>query len=326
MKKESNNQNQDLEEKQNIVEVEENANNTINSEESSQLVTPLNVEPSIDDDAVNKLKNQLSFSTKALEKQQQELSKVLSSSAEQLNDAIKTFDETITAQKNQYEILQNEVGVLTVLPEKTKAEIKQIVPIVVHEINTAYHDKVQSMNDMLNNTISAHQEFKSGVDQKLDEYSKKLSASAAYVVECSNHNFLKNMCLVVLFSAIVAGGTAYLITTKFPRYLTVTGANDVTIQDCQAIDQFGQIVKEQYPDNKSLKNHHTVLKEQHNKVEKEYKLIGSDLDNNPASKLIKVLATDEKTSQGIQDKAKNGFSPSSNMSAKFNKNDKTIKR
>ncbi|MGL4226811.1 MAG: hypothetical protein ACRCRR_04325 [Rickettsia sp.] len=118
------------------------------------------------------------------------------------------------------------------MPEKTKEEIKQIVPIVVHEINTAYHDKVQSMNDMLNNTISAHQEFKSSVDQKLDEYSKKLSASAAYVVECSNHNFLKNMCLVVLFSAIVAGGTAYLVTTKFPRYLTVTGANDVTIQDC----------------------------------------------------------------------------------------------
>ncbi|WP_342225265.1 viral A-type inclusion protein [Rickettsia endosymbiont of Urophora cardui] len=201
MKKESNNQNQDLEEKQYIAE--ENANNSVNSLVSSQLATSINTEPSIDDETVNKLKNQLSFSTKALEKQQQELSKVLSSSAEQLNDAIKTFNRTIATQKDQYEILQNEVGVLTVLPEKTKEEIKQIVPIVVHEINTAYHDKVQSMNDMLNNTISAHQEFKSSVDQKLDEYSKKLSASAAYVVECSNYSFLKNMCLVVLFSAII---------------------------------------------------------------------------------------------------------------------------
>ncbi|MFP3011438.1 MAG: viral A-type inclusion protein [Rickettsia sp.] len=236
MKKESNNQNQDLEEKQNIVEIEDNTSNAANSAESSQLATPLTVEPSIDDDAVNKLKNQLSFSTKALEKQQQELSKVLSSSAEQLNDAVKMFNRTIATQKNQYEILQNEVGVLTVLPEKTKEEIKQIVPIVVHEINTAYHDKVQSMNDMLNNTISAHQEFKSSVDQKLEEYSKKLSASAAHVVECSNYSFLKNMCLVVLFSAIVSGGTAYLVTTKFPRYLTVTGANNVTIQDCDVSD------------------------------------------------------------------------------------------
>lgn len=94
----------------------------------------------------------------------------------------------------------------------------------------------------------------------------------------------------------------------------------------QAIDEFGQIAKERYPNNKGLKNHHTVLKEQHNKVEKEYKLIGSDLDNNPASKLIQALATDAKTSQGIQGKVNNGFSPSNSTSAKFNKNDKTIKR
>lgn len=62
--------------------------------------------------------------------------------------------------------------------------------------------------------------------------SKKLSASAAYVTECSNISFLKDMCLVVLFSAIISGGTAYLVTTKFPRYLTVTVANNVTIQNC----------------------------------------------------------------------------------------------
>ncbi|MCX4079878.1 viral A-type inclusion protein [Rickettsia rhipicephali] len=254
MKKESNNQNQDLEEKQNILEISENTSNATNSAESSQLATPLNVEPSIDDDAVNKLKNQLSFSTKALEKQQQELSKVLSSSAEQLNDAVKTFDKTITAQKNQYEILQNEVGVLTVLPEKTKEAVTNIIPDVAKELDKIQKEYIKSLHDSYSTIISGYaeeiQKYKteidqvshgltshitkhiSSVDQKLDEYSKKLSASAAYVVECSNYSFLKNMCLVVLFSAIVAGGTAYLVTTKFPRYLTVTGANNVTIQDC----------------------------------------------------------------------------------------------
>ncbi|CAK6890433.1 Viral A-type inclusion protein (plasmid) [Rickettsia helvetica] len=254
MKKESNNQNQDLEEKQNILEISENTSNATNSAESSQLATPLNVEPSIDDDAVNKLKNQLSFSTKALKKQQQELSKVLSSSAEQLNDAVKTFDKTITAQKNQYEILQNEVGVLTVLPEKTKEAVTNIIPDVAKELDKIQKEYTKSLHDSYSTIISGYaeeiQKYKteidqvshgltshitkhiSSVDQKLDEYSKKLSVSAAYVVECSNYSFLKNMCLVVLFSAIVAGGTAYLVTTKFPRYLTVTGANNVTIQDC----------------------------------------------------------------------------------------------
>lgn len=254
MKKEENNQNQDLEEKQNIVEVEENANNTVNSVASSQLATAINAEPNIDDATVNKLKNQLSFSTKALEKQQQELSKVLSSSAEQLNDAVKTFDKTITAQKTQYAILQNEVGVLTILPEKTKEAVINIIPDVAQELDKIQKEYTKSLHDSYSTIIKGYteeiQKYKteidqvshdvtthitkhiSSVDQKLDEYSKKLSASAAYVVECSNYSFLKNMCLVVLFSAIVAGGTAYLVTTKFPRYLSITGANDVTIQDC----------------------------------------------------------------------------------------------
>ncbi|AFC70386.1 hypothetical protein MCE_08295 (plasmid) [Rickettsia amblyommatis str. GAT-30V] len=37
---------------------------------------------------------------------------------------------------------------------------------------------------------------------------------------------------VVLFSAIISGGTVYLVTTKFPRYFMITGTNNVTIQNC----------------------------------------------------------------------------------------------
>ncbi|WP_245969273.1 viral A-type inclusion protein [Candidatus Rickettsia colombianensi] len=182
------------------------------------------------------------------------MSKVLSSSAGQLNDAVKTFDKTIAAKKNQYEILQNEVGVLTVLPEKTKEAITNIIPDVARELDKIQIEYTKSLHDSYNTIISGYAEelkkYKteieqvsnsitghstkhlSSVDQKLDEYSKKLSASATHVIECSNFNFLKNMCLVVLFLAIISGGTAYLVTTKFPRYLTVTGANNVTIQDC----------------------------------------------------------------------------------------------
>ena len=150
--------------------------------------------------------------------------------------------------------IKTEVGVLTLLPEKTKEAVTNIMPDVAKELDKIQKEYTKSLHDSYSTIISGYaeemQKYKtaidqvshgvtahitkhiSSVDQKLDEYSKKLSASAAYVVECSNYSFLKNMCLVVLFSAIVAGGTAYLVTTKFPRYLTVTGANDVTIQDC----------------------------------------------------------------------------------------------
>ncbi|AFC71692.1 hypothetical protein MC5_07390 (plasmid) [Rickettsia australis str. Cutlack] len=54
---------------------------------------------------------------------------------------LKHLSGLLLLKKNQYEILQNEVGVLAVLPETTKQAIEQIVPIVVHEINIAYHEQ-----------------------------------------------------------------------------------------------------------------------------------------------------------------------------------------
>ncbi|WP_199402663.1 hypothetical protein [Rickettsia asembonensis] len=161
MIKESNNQNRTSEAKQNIVEVEENTQNTENSVESSQLATDLNTEHSINTNTVNKLKNQISFTTKALEKQQQELSKILSSSADQLNDAVRTFDETIAAQKNQYEILQNEVGVLTILPEQLKKEISNILPNMAKHIDDVYQEKLQALNNAHNDTVAANKELTS---------------------------------------------------------------------------------------------------------------------------------------------------------------------
>ncbi|MCZ6910821.1 MAG: hypothetical protein O7D30_05220 [Rickettsia endosymbiont of Ixodes persulcatus] len=118
------------------------------------------------------------------------MSKILSSSADRLNDAVKTFDRTIAAQKNQYEILQNEVGVLTILPEQLKKEISNILPNMAKHIDDVYQEKLQALNNAYNDTVCT-------LDKKLDEYSKKLSASAVHVTECSNISFLKNMYLVI---------------------------------------------------------------------------------------------------------------------------------
>jgi small-conductance mechanosensitive channel len=251
MTQELKNQNQATEQKQNVVAVEENINHGLESE--SQSPTEINTEISIDDSAVNKLKNQISFSTKALEQQQKELSGILSSSAKQLNNAVKTFDRIITDQQKQYVILQNEVGVLTVLPEQLKKEIKNIIPDMAKHIDAVYQEKLQALNNAHNDTVAANKELTSVLDQKLDEYSKKLSDSASYVTQCSNTSFLKNMCLVVLFSAIISGVTSYLVTTKFPRHFNVTGASSVTIYDSNVHVLGGKPVNKEHANNKNTK-------------------------------------------------------------------------
>lgn len=251
MTQELKNQNQATEQKQNVVAVEENINHGLESE--SQSPTEINTEISIDDSAANKLKNQISFSTKALEQQQKEFGEILSSSAKQLNNAVKTFDRIITDQQKQYVILQNEVGVLTVLPEQLKKEIKNIIPDMAKHIDAVYQEKLQALNNAHNDTVAANKELTSVLDQKLDEYSKKLSDSASYVTQCSNTSFLKNMCLVVLFSAIISGVTSYLVTTKFPRHFNVTGASSVTIYDSNVHVLGGKPVNKEHANNKNTK-------------------------------------------------------------------------
>ena len=88
---------------------------------------------------------------------------------------------------------------------KSKKEYTKSLHDSYSTIISGYAEEIQRYKteiDQVSHSLTSHiTKHISSVDQKLDEYSKKLTASAAYVVECSNHNFLKNMCLVVLFSS-----------------------------------------------------------------------------------------------------------------------------
>ncbi|MCC8419345.1 MAG: hypothetical protein LN590_07555, partial [Rickettsia endosymbiont of Glossina mortisans submortisans] len=52
-----------------------------------------------------------------------------------LNNTNSSFHESIKEQAKQYEILKTEVGVLTLLPEKTKEAVTNIIPDVAQELN-----------------------------------------------------------------------------------------------------------------------------------------------------------------------------------------------
>ncbi len=48
-------------------------------------------------------------------------------------------------------------------------------------IDDIYQEKLQALNNAHNDTVSANKDLISTMDKKLDEYSQKLSASAAHV-------------------------------------------------------------------------------------------------------------------------------------------------
>lgn len=217
MTNESNNKNQDLEEKQNIVEV---GANTTNIEKTKSLES----ETTRNDSELTKLMQQMYYTAKIITEKEKHLNQTLNKLSEafkhtvdqsisDLNNTNSSFHESIQEQAKQYEILKTEVGVLTLLPEKTKEAVTNIIPDVAKELDKIQKEYTKSLHDSYRTIISGYaeeiQKYKtemdqvshgvtshitkhiSSVDQKLEEYSKKLSTSAAHVVECSNYSFLK---------------------------------------------------------------------------------------------------------------------------------------
>ncbi|WP_084687046.1 hypothetical protein [Rickettsia tamurae] len=67
------------------------------------------------------------------------------------------------------------------MPEQLKKEISNILPNMAKHIDDIYQEKLQALNNAHNDTVSANKDLISTMDKKLDEYSQKLSASAAHV-------------------------------------------------------------------------------------------------------------------------------------------------
>nr|WP_172686786.1 viral A-type inclusion protein [Rickettsia endosymbiont of Ixodes pacificus]AKS10353.1 hypothetical protein REIP_p260 [Rickettsia endosymbiont of Ixodes pacificus] len=198
MKKESNNQNRNLEEKQHIVEIGENTTNT-------EKTKSLESEAMRNDSELTKLMQQMHFTAKLITEKEKHLNQTLNKLSEafkqtveqstsDLNNTNSSFQENIKEQAKQYEILKTEVGVLTLLPEKTKEAVTNIIPDVAKELDKIQREYTKSLHDSYSTIISGYteeiQKYKTeieqishgvtshitkhmnSVDQKLDEYSK----------------------------------------------------------------------------------------------------------------------------------------------------------
>lgn len=162
MKKESNNQNQDLEEKQNIVEI---AENTKNIEKTKSLES----EAMSNGSELTKLMQQMHFTAKIITEKEKHLNQTLNKLSEafkqtmeqstsDLNNTNSSFQESIKAQAKQYEILKTEVGVLTLLPDKTKEAVTNIIPDVAKELDKIQKEYTKSLHDSYSTIISGYAE------------------------------------------------------------------------------------------------------------------------------------------------------------------------
>ena len=78
---------------------------------------------------------------------------------------------------------------------------------------------------------NATENFSTTLQQKLNQFTDKLTKSAGLASAQNSKMLIKNLAFVVILSAVISGITSYVVTTKFPRFVRITGANNLSVHD-----------------------------------------------------------------------------------------------
>ena len=97
-------------------------------------------------------------------------------------------------------------------------------------VKNPYQQKLDEIANKCTEQLSTTTEsFGVTIEQKLNQFSDKLIKSAGIASTQNSKILFKTLAFVVVFSAVVSGVTSYVVTTKFPRSVTITGANNLSV-------------------------------------------------------------------------------------------------
>lgn len=206
---------------------------------------------------LKQLHYEINFASKSLGIKTSEFNNNLEGTITKLSALLKQFNESGTQIQDQNTRMSEELMTFALLPEKITNSINDIAPqiaINVEKIHSSsileitgklsdignrlndnisdYERKVAHLTDQSSVSLSASVEkFNSLIVQKLNEFTNKIAVTANLVSNQHNARFLKSLCFIILFSAIISGITSYFVTTQFPRYVEVKGVNDLTVHN-----------------------------------------------------------------------------------------------
>jgi t-SNARE complex subunit (syntaxin) len=200
---------------------------------------------------------ELSFNTRAMGYASDEFTKSLAKANTSIQKILSDFEQCVIKQEQNVDKINTESRVLCLIPEKIEERLNKIAPQIATEVEAVYNSKIIELNnrfetlhnklnqdfedcrqklsattdrciDQLSNTT---EKFTFDIDRKLIDFSQKLTQAVGAVSNQKTIRFVKYLAFILLFSALVSGGTSYLVATQFPRYVEVKGANDLIIND-----------------------------------------------------------------------------------------------
>jgi hypothetical protein len=223
--------------------------------------------------AFTKLHHEINFASKVLNLNSSNFGNSLNESISSLKHSLTEMENLNKQINEQNTIMVNELTTFALLPEKITKNINAIIPKIANEVEKIhassvlevkdqfsslhnqlnegvvdYESKLKDLtNQIISNLSSATQRFNSSIEQKFTQFTNHLAKEADAVSERKNFRLLKYLCFVIGFSALISGITSYIVTTQFPRFVTVTGAQSLSITDSK-VQVWGAKAEEMKPD------------------------------------------------------------------------------
>lgn len=211
---------------------------------------------------LQQLADELSYNVRTINGVSDGFVKQFSKAQTGIQDILNAMQETTSKQEEAVAQMITELRILYMIPDKVQNFLDSIAPKIASEVDIIYNSslneanqKIELLQEKLNNEFNNYQQkldeaifksierlasatenFEVTIEQKLTLFTNKLIKSSELASTQNNKKLFKNLALVILFSAIVSGITSYVVTTRFPRFVTITGANNLSVHNNSRVE------------------------------------------------------------------------------------------
>lgn len=199
--------------------------------DNSAQATDLNQEFAQLKEEITNFRLEIDFAAKALDGSCIETSYRLSQLLESFESKLIDLKSLLEKQEEQNSIFVKELSVMTLLPDKLASRFKDTSPIIAEELKALLES---SFLEAQQRFTSLQQELETIVTtqaERLDSLTSGVLKEAQSYSKSWSRKFILSLVITIIFASATSGLTSYLITTKYPRFIEITGARDIIVQD-----------------------------------------------------------------------------------------------
>lgn len=189
-----------------------------------------------------KISDELAFNARAISNAADDFIEKLSAAHAAVQKTLEGLNNSAFQQEKTADKIRLESGVLSLIPEKVQNRLNSIIPAIAKEIDLIYSEKASELNQnfkvLQTKLADSLAEHGKKISDTTEQFASNLKREANDLAASKNRNFLKNTMILVLFSGAVSALTSYLVGTYFPKWVTITGAHEVSVSESR-VDAYG---------------------------------------------------------------------------------------